>query len=720
MRRGLLTIWIVLLGAFSMAQPSPKNVKEKVSLHVNRDELIAGETLIYSAFVRSAVSGQLTSLSKILYVELLDHEGNPVYQAKIPLNEGRGQGEYFVSSVIATGNYHLVAYTRWMKNFGDFYYQPVTIINPFEDFPITKSPSSELTIGFFPDGGAIKSNIDNRIVVYASQGSKEVRVQGRVVSSTGALIANVQTNQLGLGSFNLSPSSNEKYQLIVENESGNFSFFELPEPCDDCVSLIIRESTNDIKVTVDGPVEDPQIVIRDFQNVLVNQKLSDDRSMTLSKKDLPKGLVRFEMYEDKVKKAVRNFFVGEKDNASTDDLGSYEKRSLISTQLDVPKGSRVSVSVSRIFDENREIVDQEIRRFSLGRIRSMSLINDQLLVHPMQSFQYLPNEIRYLPERRHDFVTGRIVEIDDKSLPVALSLPGEDFQFQMSNSQKDGQFTIGLMHVYRDRNAFLKVVGEEANYTIQLEDEFYTSFPEFYNHPVQADSARIAQWARRSVQNQIENAYYELRPDSLFPLPESANQFEINSHYILDDYTRFPTLRDTFIEYIPEVGVRKKEEDYRMNIRLNQAFSGINYPSLVLLDGLPVLNKEVLDISPYAIKGINILNQRFYFGEVTIDGIISFETIDKDYAGINTNALQVSFKGLERTKSYQHPDHANSPSKIPDLRTQIYWDPMLTTQTDIQLIQFFGSDLPGKYLIEVKGVDPTGHSILERKVFELK
>ncbi len=72
-------------------------------------------------------------LSKIAYIELVNEQGTPSYQAKISLKNGNGHGDFFIPSNFSSGNYTLVAYTRWMKNFtaDSFFVSTVTIVNPF-------------------------------------------------------------------------------------------------------------------------------------------------------------------------------------------------------------------------------------------------------------------------------------------------------------------------------------------------------------------------------------------------------------------------------------------------------------------------------------------------------------------------------------------------------------------------------------------------------------
>ena len=707
--------WLIIGPAVGQV---PKNILEEVYVSVNQQELISGETLLYSAFVTSQQSGQLTDLSSILYVEILDQNGNPVHQAKIQLTKGTGYGEFFIPSTLATGNYHLVAYTRWMKNFNDFGYTHLVIINPFEEFPVYENSEGKLALEFFPTGGNLLADVKNRVLITTYKGKTPVKVKGRLVSQEGDQIADFQSDQNGLGIISWIPGSGTSYQLIIENTDGSFDFYDVPPACINCPSMVVDQVSNGLQVSFSGLYANGTLLISDVQNVLKRQTFQSPNTLTFELSDFKSGLYQLNWQVGSEEILSRYFYIEQDKKADTDDLRIVGTRELVNWNPGLPAGSIVNVSVTKRQSTAANNSNQSRIESVLKQNYPMANLNDWLLIMPPAPFEKTPDTIKYLPEKRHDFYDGRIAEPVTEELPVAMSLPGDDFQFQMSKSNREGVFTIGVIPIYRDRKAFLKVVDQDISFSLELENEFYNTHPTFHNPPIEVDSARIASWVDRSIKNQIENAYYEWKPISWGSVPETFNQFENNSQYVLDDYTRFPTLRDIFIEYIPEVGVRKNESDYRMNIRLNKRFEGLKNPSLVLLDGLPVQHEEVLEITPYAFYSINILNQRFYFGDVVIDGIISFETIEKDYAGINTNALEINCKGISRVKNYQFPDYSQQVNNLPDHRTQLYWNPIETVNT-AHSISFYTSDLPGTYDIAVFGVDVDGNQIIKNATFKV-
>ena len=88
--------------------------KENIFVHYNTSLLFAGEYLYYKVYCLNATHNQLSKLSKVAYVELISEDKQKVFRHKISLKNGLGQGDFFISTSIPSGNYKIIAYTQWM------------------------------------------------------------------------------------------------------------------------------------------------------------------------------------------------------------------------------------------------------------------------------------------------------------------------------------------------------------------------------------------------------------------------------------------------------------------------------------------------------------------------------------------------------------------------------------------------------------------------------
>src|SRR6188768_2154513 len=130
-----IAICFTALSIFSYAQ-SGKAVgvyREKIAVHANTDFLVTGETLYYSIYCLEGGSNRFSTLSKLAYVELIGENESPFLQTKVALREDRGAGDFFLPSTLPSGNYTLIVYTKWMRNFPleNFFQKQIAIINPY-------------------------------------------------------------------------------------------------------------------------------------------------------------------------------------------------------------------------------------------------------------------------------------------------------------------------------------------------------------------------------------------------------------------------------------------------------------------------------------------------------------------------------------------------------------------------------------------------------------
>ena len=107
--------------------------EEHLFLHVNEDLLFVGESLNYSLYCIEPKAKRTSQISKIAYVELISEQGNRVFSHKLRLEKGRAYGDFFINTDVSSGNYKLIAYTRWTRNCGEpcLFQFDLTIINPY-------------------------------------------------------------------------------------------------------------------------------------------------------------------------------------------------------------------------------------------------------------------------------------------------------------------------------------------------------------------------------------------------------------------------------------------------------------------------------------------------------------------------------------------------------------------------------------------------------------
>ncbi|MFA5244927.1 MAG: TonB-dependent receptor, partial [Pedobacter sp.] len=101
--------------------------QEKVHLHLDKPYYAIGDNIWFKAYVVQAEKNELSNLSKVLYVELINDKDSIKKSLKIPLNLGLCWGDFNLTDSLREGNYRIRAYTTWMRNFGEEYFFDKTI-----------------------------------------------------------------------------------------------------------------------------------------------------------------------------------------------------------------------------------------------------------------------------------------------------------------------------------------------------------------------------------------------------------------------------------------------------------------------------------------------------------------------------------------------------------------------------------------------------------------
>jgi TonB-dependent SusC/RagA subfamily outer membrane receptor len=96
--------------------------QEKVHLHMDKPYYAIGDVIWFKAYVVNAEMNELTALSKILYVELINDKDSIKQTLKLPLTYGLAAGDFTLADSLKEGNYRIRAYTTWMRNFGEEYF----------------------------------------------------------------------------------------------------------------------------------------------------------------------------------------------------------------------------------------------------------------------------------------------------------------------------------------------------------------------------------------------------------------------------------------------------------------------------------------------------------------------------------------------------------------------------------------------------------------------
>jgi hypothetical protein len=149
--------------------------------------------------------------------------------------------------------------------------------------------------------------------------------------------------------------------------------------------------------------------------------------------------------------------------------------------------------------------------------------------------------------------------------------------------------------------------------------------------------------------------------------------------------------------------------------------------SLVLLDGVPITDpNRIFKYDPLKVKSLDIIQSRYVLGHSIFNGIASFSTYEGTFDGydLNTNLVAVDYAGLQLQRNFYSPVYETKEQlerRIPDFRNTLFWAPdVFVEKNGTTNVEFYSSDLPGKYIVVVQGMDDKGDFIAESTIVEVK
>ena len=359
-------------------------------------------------------------------------------------------------------------------------------------------------------------------------------------------------------------------------------------------------------------------------------------------------------------------------------------------------------------------------------------VSDSTLVSPSSTQKDSQSSSRqektYLPEIRGHLITGTITPKSQgvSKRNILASIPGSDFVFHAIATDQNGDFAMILDRIPESSTIMFQLEEDDiSNYTLKINDAFLSDYSKFKPLPLSIDTGLQVIIDERNIYTQIENAYYTAKTDSV-PFSPTVSFYNVpDKIYRLDDFTRFPTMEDVFREYIHEVVVRRS----RNTFSLQAVTPGVGDPPskepLMLIDGVPVLNTNTfMAYDPLKIERIEIVKEKYFYGSLYIDGIVSVKTYKgaiEDLPPINSH--RENLVKIQSDRIYYFPDYSTDGFKlkrVPDYRLQLYWNPNVKVDKDqSSTIDFYTSDVTGEFEIIVEGFSSEGALVSAREVISV-
>ena len=296
-------------------------------------------------------------------------------------------------------------------------------------------------------------------------------------------------------------------------------------------------------------------------------------------------------------------------------------------------------------------------------------------------------EAAELPEYEGEIIRGRIAgattdEIEGlKGRSAFISVPTEKSDLYSSVVDNDGMIKFVTNNIYGTKEMVCEIEDNDlARCHIELISPFVS--PKLKGIPALNMAPSIREdLQRRGLSAQLCRSFSADTLASLMPIRENPLIPSYDAiEYKLDDYKRFPVMRELFIEFINEIKVRRVDgkEQLKVKTHLEERVSLFDKNnSLIMVDGIPVFDhSQVIEYDPLLVESVVVYPYKYYTGWRSFCGMANFVTYKKNLPGIkfNDGVRVVQFKGCSYPMAFTCQEIGDD---FPDYRELLYWHPQI-------------------------------------------
>ena len=486
---------------------SAKAPVEKVYLHLDRENYIAGETAWFKAYLVSDFLPD--TISTTLYVELLNTSSFVINRKILPVLLSTSNGQLEMPDTLSTGNYLIRAYTPTMLNQDpEFLFKKSVFIYGKKNKEITKANETATRLEFFPEGGNLVSGFTNTIAFKATnENGFPVTINGSLKNEKNEELATLTTIHDGMGMFELAPSASTKYYVQLNGDQSLKKYY-LPQSVDKGIALTIIPHPQGSFFEIHQQKTDPSFqaayMIGQMQHhVVFKQQFGagkEEMQGIINTQHLNSGILQVTVFnKDNIPLAERLCFINNKEYiqpaeliADTINFSEKSKNHFMVSMKDTVKGS-FSLSV----------VDPE---YDITPNRKENIISSLLLTSDLKGYVHNPafyfsseddsiktavdlvmmtngwrrfkwtELVKSIPLSNYkdpSYITlaGKATLLDskrafsEKQLLLFMNGPDSTRSVQMINTDKQGNFRLDSMLFFGDTHlAFSDIRGKQSQY----------------------------------------------------------------------------------------------------------------------------------------------------------------------------------------------------------------------------------------------------------------
>ncbi|HTH82008.1 MAG TPA: hypothetical protein VL490_03685 [Mucilaginibacter sp.] len=354
---------------------------EKVHLHLDKPYYSLGDTIWIKAYVVDQTNN-ISNLSKVVYADLVNSKDSVKIEVKLPLILGLGWGAITLSdSLLKEGNYHIRAYTTYMRNFDQDYFfdRSIKISNALPPSvtgdkdavkmsavqksgkpQATKKSPVNISVQFFPEGGELVNGLMTKVAFKAvgADGFGK-NISGYIADAANKPVAALQSAYAGMGAFLLQPDAGNTYTAVIKLADSSEKRIALPKVSRQGYAMAVNQNENNVLVSISATndlTDKGEItLVGQVNNQIkyIGKKVLTGNGITtiIPKSRFPEGIVQFTLFSpDSQPVAERLAFVRNAGNhlniKFNPDKTAYQQRGKVHLNLEVTDGEGKPISGS--------------------------------------------------------------------------------------------------------------------------------------------------------------------------------------------------------------------------------------------------------------------------------------------------------------------------------------------------------------------------------------
>ena len=337
------------------------------------------------------------------------------------------------------------------------------------------------------------------------------------------------------------------------------------------------------------------------------------------------------------------------------------------------------------------------------------------------------------PESDGEVLRGRLVGSDAALVAnninqlAFVAFPGYAQDIYAAKISKDGRVLIPTGNIYGDRDMLTEILGVDNSNDCHLfiDSPFLNQrkpdIPELLLSKAISRDLVARNKAMHSVRLAEVDTLYEYLPKRHSLLLDD----DLCIVYHLDDYTRFPTIRETLVEITPNLRLRKnKVGSIEMQVDLLDTKADVSHFAgnmLVLIDGVPVNDiQSLLDFDPMLLSDILVYPYTYNIGGSPFSGVADFVTQKGDISSFNfgPDVQIVDWQGVAYPVAYTCKKFAVEGE---DLRNTLYWHPVIELNPgETKKLAVRTPGYSGIFKVTAEGISTSGIPIRSETSFEVR